>query len=40
MKECIGCKNCVDICKEKAITVKDLEREMSEIASLLLRDIL
>ncbi len=40
MKACIGCKSCVEVCKERAITVRDLEREMSEIASLLLKDLL
>ncbi len=39
-KECIGCKACVEICEENAITVEDLEPEMSEIARLLLKDIL
>jgi|YNPNPStandDraft_1061719.scaffolds.fasta_scaffold64614_2 NAD-dependent dihydropyrimidine dehydrogenase PreA subunit len=39
MKACIGCKSCVEVCKEKAITVRGLEKEMSEMASLLLRDL-
>jgi NAD-dependent dihydropyrimidine dehydrogenase PreA subunit len=38
--ECIGCRSCVDVCKEKAIVVEELEPEMSEMARLLLREIL
>jgi NAD-dependent dihydropyrimidine dehydrogenase PreA subunit len=38
--ECIGCRNCMDVCKEKAIVVEELETEMSEMARLLLREIL
>jgi NAD-dependent dihydropyrimidine dehydrogenase PreA subunit len=38
--ECIGCRSCVDVCKEKAIVVEELETEMSEMARLLLREIL
>ena len=40
VKECLGCKTCVDVCKEQAIIVGELQVEMSEIARLLLRDIL
>jgi NAD-dependent dihydropyrimidine dehydrogenase PreA subunit len=40
IKDCFGCQTCVEVCKEKAITVKQLEVEMSEIARLLLKDIL
>ena len=40
VKECLGCKTCVDACKEQAIIVEELQVEMSEIARLLLRDIL
>ncbi len=39
-KECIGCKSCVEVCKGKAVTVEDLEVEISETARLLLKDIL
>ncbi|HMK51734.1 MAG TPA: 4Fe-4S dicluster domain-containing protein [Thermodesulfobacteriota bacterium] len=39
-KECLGCQSCVEVCKEKAIIVKELETEMSEIARMLLKDIL
>jgi NAD-dependent dihydropyrimidine dehydrogenase PreA subunit len=38
--ECIGCRSCVDVCKENAIVVEELESEMSEMARLLLREIL
>jgi NAD-dependent dihydropyrimidine dehydrogenase PreA subunit len=40
IKECLGCQSCVEVCKEKAITVEELEVEMSETARSLLRDIL
>jgi len=40
IEDCIGCGSCVEVCKEKAIAVKELEVEMSEIARLLLKDIL
>jgi NAD-dependent dihydropyrimidine dehydrogenase PreA subunit len=40
VKDCFGCQTCVEVCKEKAIAVKELEVEMSEIARLLLKDIL
>jgi NAD-dependent dihydropyrimidine dehydrogenase PreA subunit len=40
VKECFGCQTCVEVCKEKAITVKELEVEMSDIARMLLKDIL
>jgi NAD-dependent dihydropyrimidine dehydrogenase PreA subunit len=40
VKDCFGCQTCVEICKEKAIGVEDLEVEMSEIARLLLKEIL
>jgi NAD-dependent dihydropyrimidine dehydrogenase PreA subunit len=40
VKECLGCQSCVEACKEMAITVKELETEMSEIARMLLKDIL
>jgi len=39
-EECLGCKNCVEICKDKAITVEELQPEMSDVARLLLKDIL
>jgi NAD-dependent dihydropyrimidine dehydrogenase PreA subunit len=39
-EECLGCKSCVDICKEGAIAVEELQPEMSEIARMLLRDVL
>jgi len=39
VKDCIGCQSCVEVCKEKAISVKELETEMSEIARMLLKDI-
>jgi NAD-dependent dihydropyrimidine dehydrogenase PreA subunit len=40
VKECLGCQSCVEACKEMAITVNELETEMSEIARMLLKDIL
>ena len=40
IEDCIGCGSCAEVCKEKAIAVKELEVEMSEIARLLLKDIL
>jgi NAD-dependent dihydropyrimidine dehydrogenase PreA subunit len=40
VKECIGCRSCVEVCEEKAVTVEDLEVEISETARLLLKDIL
>lgn len=40
VKECLGCQSCVEVCKEKAIAVKELETEMSEIAQMLLKEIL
>lgn len=40
VKECLGCQSCVEICKESAIMLKELEPEMSEIARMLLKDIL
>ncbi len=40
VRECYGCQSCVEVCKEKAITVKESEIEMSEIARMLLKDIL
>jgi NAD-dependent dihydropyrimidine dehydrogenase PreA subunit len=40
VKDCFGCQACVEVCKEKAISVKELEGEMSEIARMLLKDIL
>lgn len=38
--DCMGCEGCVEVCKEQAITVKELEVEMSDIARMLLKDIL
>jgi NAD-dependent dihydropyrimidine dehydrogenase PreA subunit len=40
VKDCFGCQTCVEVCKESAIMVKELEAEMSEIARMLLKDIL
>ncbi len=40
VKDCMGCGSCMEVCKEKAISVDELEVEMSEIAQLLLKDIL
>jgi NAD-dependent dihydropyrimidine dehydrogenase PreA subunit len=39
-QDCFGCQSCVEVCKEKAITVTELEVEMSDIARMLLKDIL
>lgn len=39
-KGCIGCRTCVEVCKDQAITVEELQPEMSEIARMLLKDIL
>jgi NAD-dependent dihydropyrimidine dehydrogenase PreA subunit len=39
-QECLGCKSCSDVCKESAITIEELHPEMSEVARMLLRDIL
>ena len=39
-KVCIGCQSCVEVCKEEAITVVELQAEISEITRSLLRDIL
>jgi len=39
-KDCFGCQTCVDVCKEKAIAVEELEAEMSDIARMLLKDVL
>ena len=40
VQACFGCQTCVEVCKEKAIAVKELEVEMSDIARMLLKDIL
>jgi NAD-dependent dihydropyrimidine dehydrogenase PreA subunit len=40
VQDCIGCRSCADVCKEEAIQVEELQPEMSEIARLLLGDIL
>ena len=40
VQDCFGCQTCVEVCKEKAIAVKELEVEMSDIARMLLKDIL
>jgi NAD-dependent dihydropyrimidine dehydrogenase PreA subunit len=39
-ENCIGCESCIAVCKEEAIHVASLERDLSEIARLLLGDIL
>lgn len=40
VKECLGCRRCVEVCREEAITLKEFQPEMSEIARMLLKDIL
>ena len=38
--ECLGCQSCAEICKQDAITVVELQLEMSDTCRFLLREIL
>lgn len=39
-QNCIGCRICANVCKEEAIQVEELKPEMSEVARLLLKNML
>ncbi len=38
--KCLGCESCCEVCEERAITVVELQPDLSETARSLLRDIL
>jgi len=40
VEECLGCTSCVEVCKIKAITIEELNPDLSGIARSLLGDIL
>ena len=40
VKECLSCGSYAEVCKEEAITVRELEIEISDATRLLLKDLL
>ncbi len=38
--ECLGCQRCTEICKQNAISIVELQLELSETCRLVLREIL